>query len=181
VKITLAFALALFSFTSHAALLSITPDRPVVNVGENVSFSISGSAFADILGGGFDLKYDPAAPQLAPAGISLADPPWDGAFNRTEKIDAAAGTVSDFSFNQFNGVSGSPQIATFTFKAIGVGITQPVLSGSARFPFSNNDGRVDVDFGTGSVVVVPEPAAWWLFSVGLVLLLSGKWRRGSPR
>jgi len=178
VKIVLAFALALLSFTSHAALLSITPERPVVDLGENVSVSIAGSAFADILGGGFNLKYDPTILQLtSPAGIVLADPPWDSAFNKTEKIDAAAGTVSDFSFNQFNGVSGSPQIAKLFFKAIGVGTAHLVLSGSTRFPFSDNNGRVDADFGTSDVVVVPEPAAWWLFSVGLVLLLSGKWRR----
>lgn len=176
-------ALATVTIPTQAAVLEVQPVSQTVHVGDSVVVNITGSGFSGILGGGFNLSYGASGVLSlgSSANVSLAAPPWDGTFARIDSVSDTTGTLTDFSFNQINGVSGSTQIAQLTFQATAKGVANLALSASNSFPFVDMSGNpvLDVQFGTGQVTVrdaVPEPASWALLVVGLglIVLLVGR-------
>jgi hypothetical protein len=177
-QIFVGIAFALASVASQAALVEIVPSSQTVNVGDNVIVDVLGSGFTTTtVGGGFSLTFDPSVLDLQPAGVQLmgANPPapptlpWDSTFPRTETL--SPGSLADFSFNNFNGVSGDFPIAHLIFKAVGAGSTALALSASGMFPFGDAIGTpMAVEFQGATVTAVPEPAAWGLLAAGLAFV-----------
>jgi hypothetical protein len=174
-KLLAGFTLGLASVAAQAALVEIQPLGPSFDVGDEVIVNIVGSDFTDLLGGGIDVGFTPGILELgAPtnANVTLADPPWDSSFARTEQVDDSAGTLTDFSFNQFNGVSGAFPIVRLTFRATAPGIASLSLSASNSFPFVEETGQVLPSFGDPvQILVVPEPGAWGFLAAGLVVMI----------
>jgi hypothetical protein len=174
-KLLAGFILGLTSLAAQAALVEIQPLDPSVNVGDEVIINIVGSEFTDLLGGGVDVSFTPGVLELGEptnANVTLADPPWDSGFPKTEAVDDAAGTLTDFSFNQFAGVSGSFPIVRLTFRATAPGIASLNVLASNLYAFADESGQVFPSFaGPVQVLVVPEPGTWGFLAAGLALMI----------
>jgi hypothetical protein len=174
-KLLAGFTLGLASLAAQAALVEIQPLDSPVNVGDEVIVNIVGSDFTDLMGGGVDVSFTPGVLELgAPtnANVTLADPPWDSSFPRTEVVDDSAGTLTDFSFNQFAGVSGSFPIVRLTFRATAPGIASLSVLASNAYPFANESGQIFPSFGDPvQVLIVPEPGTWGFLGAGLALMI----------
>lgn len=153
-----------------AGSLVFTPPASTVDPGQAFAVQVRGASFTDnVVGGGFNMSFD--ASLLSLASVVMASATWD--FNTNPgTTDNAAGTLSNVFFNAFNKLpTGDFDVATLNFVAKGPGLATLVLSASPSFPFANDLAEViDVNFGTGSVNVVPEPATWASMLLGVALL-----------
>lgn len=166
-------ALAAGAHAQTANNVGFTPVNTTVDPGATFAVQVRGTGFADtVIGGGFGFSYDPAVISLT--SININRTVWEFAAG-TGLHDPASGTVSDVFFASFNGVlpsSGGFDIATLNFTAVGAGTSALALTPSADFPWVNAAVEVlAVNYGVGSVQVVPEPATWASFGLGLVALL----------
>lgn len=181
---SLAAALALLTSTlaaQAAGSLVVTPSDGTVDPGASFALEVRGSGFVDaVVGGGFDLAFDPAVLQLTAVGIDTGT--WEF-ISSTGSIDNVAGTLSDVYFNSFKAMlpTGDFAVATLQFLALDAGTSTIRLMSNATFPFANDRAEViDVGYGSGLVTVaaVPEPAPLMLMSLGLATLV---WRRRAAR
>jgi hypothetical protein len=172
---TLAAALTLAGVAtaaSAAGTLVFSPVDSDAAVGETVVVEVRGQGFSDfVVGGGFDLAFDPAVLSLSSVQIDTAE--WEFITN-PGTIDNSAGTLTAVWFNAFADPlpTGSFPIATLRFDAVAPGTATLNLLANAGFPFvSDLVELIDVDFSQqGTVSVVPEPATWAHFALGLALL-----------
>ncbi len=159
--------LALFTSIVRAATVdvSIIPTGTEITLGDIFQVTVSGSYTgpAPLAGGGFNLHFDPATLRVNEVYVN----PAVGDFvAEPGVIDNSAGRVDVVGFASFFGVAGSFSIATATLEAIGVGVSDLVLtdSGDPVFVWTNYDysvspagDTVDPTFFGGSVTVVPTP------------------------
>lgn len=134
------------------------------SLGAAFDVELRASMSEPVLGWGLDLTYDASkiqltsAPVIAPAWVAFPAPDGDGLAGAA----LAAVTGADV------------LLATLHFQAIGVGVSQLLLSatlsdlteGFALDP----SGFDSVSFESGSVTIVPEPASGALLLAGLVAL-----------
>jgi len=163
--------------TASAANLVISPASSAIKPDTSFIVQVLGTDFTDIVvGGGFDLTYDPNVLTLDTVTINTAL--WEFAPSTGHK---GSGTLTDVSFNTFvNMPTGNFLVATlgFTSKATATTTTAPfTLSASNIFAFSDLDGQdIAVNFSsrpfsvTVSAMPVPLPPTVWLFASGLAML-----------
>lgn len=98
-SLTLALAATLALGTAQAQSLSLSPDAKTVDLGTSFSLDVLASDFANsILGGGFELSFDPSVLRLDSVVIPAS---WE--FARSGGlIDNASGTLSDAYFATFS-------------------------------------------------------------------------------
>ena len=168
-------ALALGSLAAPAGAtgaLVFSPTESNALVGQTVVVEVRGQGFSDfVVGGGFDLAFDPTVLSLSSVEIDTAE--WEFITN-PGSIDNSAGTLTAVWFNAFADPlpTGNFPIATLRFDAVAPGMATLNLLANADFPFvSDLVELIDVDFSQqGSVSVVPEPATWAHVALGLALL-----------
>ncbi len=164
----MAAALLLGALGAHAQSLTVLPAVSTVDFGDSFVLDVKGSGFdTAIVGGGFNLAFDPAILKLDSIKIPAA---WEFAPN-AGLLDAASGTVSDVSFNTFAAPkAGDFLAAQLSFTAIGTGSSAVTLSASPSMVFGDIDANV-VNVRYGSALVnasaVPEAGSLSLMLAGL--------------
>jgi hypothetical protein len=171
-KLTATLALAgVCGAASAAGHLVITPASKSVTPGASFSLKVRGDAFSDsLVGGGFNLGFDPALLSLDSVAINTAL--WEFA-PAAGAINNATGKLSDVAFNSFlNSPTGGFEAATLNFTAKAAGTGMVTLSASPSFPFANTGAEVvAVTFGSAQVTAaVPEPASLAMMLLGLGVL-----------
>ncbi len=164
----LAGAMLLAALGAQAQSLSLLPSVSHFDVGDTFVLDVQGTGFGTaIVGGGFNLAFDPAILKLDSIKIPAA---WEFAPN-AGLLDAASGTVSDVSFNTFAAPkAGDFLAAQLSFTAIGTGSSAVTLSASPSMVFGDIDANVvNVRYGSALVNVsaVPEAGSLSLMLAGL--------------
>lgn len=169
-----ALALAgLCAAAQASGTLVIDPVNTVVDPGAAFSVQVRGVGFTDsVVGGGFNLNFDPAVLSLSSVAINTAV--WEF-ISSGGLINNNSGTLVDVYFNSNRLVlpTGNFDIATLNFTALAPGLSALTLRANTDFPFANTNVEIiDVSFGIGSVNVtaVPEPSTWASMALGLALL-----------
>lgn len=169
---TLSLAAALAVGAAQAQSLSVSPSPKDVLIGEAFSLEVQASGFANpIIGGGFELNFDPTILQLNTVTI-----PANWEFARSGgTIDNVAGTVKDAFFATFSAPkAGAFLTGTLNFTAVGLGSSAVTLSANAGQPFIE-DGTLDAvspifKAGLVNVAAVPEPSTMALVLAGTGLM-----------
>lgn len=169
-----ALALATSGTVAQAnAALVFSPPASATLVGAPVVVEVRGQGFSNaVVGGGFDLTFNPSIVSLDSVEIAVAE--WE-LFSNPGTIDNAAGTLTAVWFNAFAAPlpTGNFPVATLRFTALAPGVAGLQLLGNASFPFVSDTVEViNVSYGGGAITVsvVPEPASAASLLLGLALL-----------
>ena len=172
----LVVAIALTGIASAAAAagsLVVSPSAAQAQTGDVVVVDIGGTGFTDnVVGGGFDLSFNPAVLSLSSVFIDNVE--WEF-LTHPGTIDNAAGTLTGVWFNAFAAPlpTGDFPIARLSFSAVAEGFSALNLAANASFPFVNDAvALIAVSFGSGGVAVtaVPELPTWAGMALGLAAL-----------
>ncbi len=144
-----ALLLLLGSAVQAEPLVSVSPAKSRVTVGETFSVDIIMTDFPSCQGGGLSLRYKPSVVKVTK--VTVASGTWSFA-GQDGVIDNERGRVSDILFSAFPGVTGNGVIATIELQAIGAGRTQLRLRESSLNPFASQGQPFVVTFGKGKVV-----------------------------
>lgn len=148
-------ALLVASGWAQAAAVTASLVSPAEE-GQLFVVSLQGTGFdQSVDGGGLNLTFDASALALLSVHV---DPVWNF-FVAEGVIDNTAGTLTDLSFNAWGGPSDTFQIANLTFLAKRGGTTTVSTAPSTMFPFGSGGEPLQVEHGSLSVSVVPEPDA----------------------
>lgn len=150
-KILIASALCMLSAVAVAeSSVSLSQASIRANIGDKVSVKVQMSGFPTTEGGGIDVHFDPAVARVN--SVVVDGVAWTFV-NSNGAIDNGQGVVSGVLFSNYQGVSGSANIATIEFEFVGKGRSQITLSESASNPFASNGGKVAVTFNPTDVRV----------------------------
>lgn len=168
-RATVVAALLASGAAAQAADLNLVPGT--VNTVPNGVFSldVTGSSFSGaIIGGGFDLRYDPALLRLD--ALVLDTTTWPDPARNAGLHDPASGSVSGAYFNSNAAVlpTGNFHVARLDFTALAAGSSDVQLLPSDGLVWANDLAEaVDVSYGLAHVNAVPEPGTWGLMAAGL--------------
>lgn len=170
----LIFGLSLLCGQASAATIGWETAPATINVYDIFSLNITGSGFTgNVDGGGVNISYDSSI--LNVLSVSIDESVWDfgGAGISGGTIDNGAGTVNGIMVNTFSNVSGSFDIATIQFQAIGSGTSAMALTEFALNPWASGGVMINPTMENSSLIVsaVPIPPALWLFGSGLLGLI----------
>jgi hypothetical protein len=192
----LAVGLLMGAFTANAATISMLP--AVQSVADGATFSVDIWAYGlppDTVGGALDITWNSADMTLNSVYLATTDPTdsnnqflgnWDPVSSFFTGIDQVnASSIDGLFVGSFTGVSGDQPIARLNF-TLGTGVTNSVLTLAEAAVGGQwaTDGANPMTFSntyTGAIinpVVVPVPAALWLFGSGLAGLAGVARRRG---
>jgi len=175
----LSLCAVLGSGAAGAATLTFSPLNSAVAVGQVFQVTLVGRDFTDgtdgTYGGGVSIAWDPALFQMLSYDTSVFGGDQSLATANTNTVlDNVAGTLSDLSVaSLFTGVTTADfDVAVLTFQALAGGTSSLDASigyFTSGFPNIWTDGdefiplELELDFVSGSMTVVPVPAAAWLF------------------
>ena len=177
------------TFNAQAASIWLDPATNVdINSGEVATYQIWADA-ADVggfLAGGLDLFYNSTVLTFNDDFAFDAGFPTDPAFSRTGDNCftnpatpgcSVLGEINGIAFGNFVGLSadGPTLVGSLSFSGLDLGVS-PLTMTDNDFPAgawfaTDGSGPLVVDYGTGQVTVVPVPAAAWLMTGGLGMLL----------
>lgn len=178
-SLTLALAAALAFNAAQAQSLSVTPTPKEAALGSTFSLDVLATDFANpILGGGFDLTFDPSVLRLDSVVIPAS---WEFARNGG-LIDNTTGTVSNAFFATFSAPkAGDFLTATLNFTAIGTGQSLVTLLPNVDQPFVEDVTVALVNpalkAGLVNVPSVPEPSSLALLLAGAGLAVVARHKR----
>lgn len=168
----LIFVISIF-LSGHLSAATITWDQPSINVtpGQIFTLDIIGTDFlSNVDGGGVNIAFDETV--LNVLSVTIDEVVWDfgGAGISTGTINNTAGTVNGIMVNTFANVSGDFVVASIQMQAAaGISLSSLVLTEYALNPWASGGSGINPAFVDGNVaVVVPVPAAVWLFGSGLL-------------
>jgi len=185
-------AMALFgamTVNTQAASIWLEPEPNVdINVGGVAPYELwaDASDVGGFLAGGLDLFYDSTV--LTYDDNFAFDPGLgnDPAFSRTGDncfVDpsiagcSGPGEINGIAFGNFNGLAdtGPTLVGSLSFTGLALGVSPLTMDDNdtpaGEWFATDGSGPLGVDYGTGQVTVVPVPAAVWLMTGGLGMLL----------
>lgn len=170
----LIFGLSLLCGQASAATIGWGTAPATIQVSDIFSLNIAGSGFtSNVDGGGVNISYDSSI--LNVLSVSIDEVVWDfGVTGISEgTIDNVAGTVNGIMVNTFADVSGSFDVATIQFQAIGSGTSVLALTEFALNPWASGGAMINPIMEDSSLTVsaIPIPPALWLFGSGLLGLV----------
>lgn len=173
IRVGAALALLGLSHSALAASVSLSPTTIRVGVGDSFTVQVVYDFSDDpTVGGGFDIKYDPAAFSLTSFSF-ITGATMSPIFRLP---DLSPGSLFSAAYGNFTPITGPLAIAEMTFVLLdGTGDLRIDIGGTVGpgGPFVRaSDATAQVpDFFDARVKVVPIPAAVWLFGTALVGLL----------
>lgn len=172
-------ALLSTAFAAQAADLDLAPASVTASVGSSFSLQVQGSSFVSgIIGGGFDLSYDPINLRLD--SLLLDTTVWPDPARNAGLHDPASGTVTGVYFNSNAAVlpTGNFHVAQLNFTVLGGAANTVQLSPSVGLVWANEFvEEVAVSYGLAQINAVPEPASWGLMAAGLAMFGLRRLRR----
>lgn len=182
-SLPIAAAILISTSIAHAQSVAFVPDSLNVLPGTSFSLDIVGDDFADpILGGGFNLGFDPLVIQVSSVTFDTGTWEFDSGIDSTLSDPVASanssGQLDGGFFGSFNAHSGGFPIATIGLQTVGrpgdaatVVMTEYEGNPFASFPsgtllFPGAPSTLD----TAQIDVVPLPAAAWMMLGGLGVL-----------
>ena len=157
----------LFNTSVMAATVGFDPNPKQASVGEVFTVDIVGSEFTieqPLAGGTFDIGFDSTYVQINSVSI---DPHWDFLPQGGEPTDGNVWIGVAFDAFVNDALAGDFTIATVNLTALSEGLSEIVILDSQLFSPSE---RLFPDLPPGAVVV-PVPAALWLFGSGIIGLI----------
>ena len=167
--------IALAPISARAANVDITfnPSTAILSPGDITFVGMIGTydGTDKVVGGAISLDF--RADLLEVLSVILKVPTdIDGSAGHVSAT-GNAGRVDTIGFSSFTGVSGTFEIATIEFRALGPLGTSPLTafdSNDLIFAWANEAFEpVTVSSTAGSIAVVPEPASWGMMLGGLAL------------
>ncbi len=169
-------SLTLLCGQASAATISWGTAPATINVNDSFLLNITGSGFtSNVDGGGVNVSFDSSIFNVM--SVSIDEVTWDfgGAGISTGSIDNNVGTVEGIMVNTFGSVSGSFNVATIQFLAVGSGTSVLSLTEYALNPWASSGSPINPIMVNSSLDVgitsVPVPAAIWFFGSGLLGLV----------
>ncbi|MCF6356054.1 MAG: VPLPA-CTERM sorting domain-containing protein [Candidatus Polarisedimenticolaceae bacterium] len=150
-------------------------DSGSYNIGDSFTLGIWANWDIDHATGGVALEFDPNVVEVVGGEIIITAM---GDWSETVTVDNTNGIASPIAFFNFGTPPGTHQIATVDMVAVGIGTSLLSLSDPAHYAFpwlAGFDGSgqpIPVAFNatSGTVSVVPLPAAVWFMLSGLGFL-----------
>lgn len=168
--------------TAQAATVIFNPaDHRTLEGNQILMDLVADFGSTSVLGGTIDLKWDPAVISLDSFTFGPAAADRDQAF---DIIDHATSSSLSVGLGNFNGMLLGPGtvLGSLRFDVIGGAgtATSVTLADSQRYAgfFDVTSQPIPVDYGVGSLTVVPLPAAGWLLlsAMGLLALPARRMR-----
>lgn len=173
---SLSFLTCLLISSVQAATISFDNSLTNIGLGNVFSLDVTGTGFVSSAdGGGVNLSFDHNV--LNVLSVSINETVWDfGGFGiSTGTIDNSVGALNGVMVNTFSNPGTSFIVATIEFQAVGMGVSDLMLSEFNLNPWASGGSTVNPTFEQSTVTVastvVPVPAAAWLFGSGLIGLI----------
>ncbi len=170
-KLLLSLMLILISQLANAGVVSIEQLNKVNKLNDVFSIKVVGSDF-DYPLEGFGLNIDFEDSILELLSVTVDSNIWE--FHQTAG-ERSAGKVAKIGGASFKGVENNILFAILDFKAIGIGISDLIISDANHRTVVWSDltlSDIPLDFKNAQVQVVPIPAAFWLMFSGVASLLA---------
>jgi len=151
-KLLILFAtllLLLGSSVQADPLVSISPAKKEVTIGDSFSVDIVMTGFHSSEGGGLNLQFRPSVIKVNKVSVNIST--WSFA-SKEGDIDNSRGQVSGILFSTFPGAKGEGVIATVELQAIGTGRTGLQLLESSLNPFASRGQTLVVTFRKGKII-----------------------------
>ena len=180
---------AAMTLNAQAASIWLQPAPNVdIGVGETATYELWADA-ADVggfLAGGLDLFYDSSLLRYNDDFTFDAGFPTDPAFSRTGDncftTPAALGCsgpdeINGIAFGNFSGLAaaGPTLVGSLSFDGLNPGVSALTMTDNdlpaGEWFATDGSGPLVVDYGAGQATVIPLPAAAWLMTGGLGMLL----------
>ena len=178
--------LGLMVFQAQAADISLTPTSSnAISIGGVVTFDMYADAadVGGILAGGLDLFYDSGVISYNGDFAFDAGFPTDLGFSRlgddcaTSLVTGcgSSGEINGIAFGDFGGIAnGLTLVGSLSFTGAALG-TSLLTMADNEYPagswYDASGNLISMDYGCCGLVVVPVPAAVWLFGSGLLGLV----------
>lgn len=165
-----ALALSLLS-TAHAVPVF---EMSAASTATGFELTVQARDVVDLFAYGFSLSFDPALLKLTAGTEGALLRQGGDTFFRAGVFDNDAGSVTytlGTLIGQVPGVTGSGQLATFSFDVKQAGLASFKFTDVALVDGSGADISVET---RNLVTAVPEPASIAMFAVGLLALLGGR-------
>lgn len=158
--------IGLITGSVQAAVVTFNPNPEAVTLGSIFTLDIIGTGFPESEGGGAKFTFDETI--LKVNSVAIDPGVWD-VYTNGGVIDNANGNVTNIAVAAFNNPGTDFIVGTIEFEAVGIGVTDLLLSGNSLNPWASGGSRVNPTFIDGAVTVsaVPLPVALWLFGSGL--------------
>ena len=151
-----------------AATITWSPLTTYPSVDDIFSVDVVGTGFvSNVDGGGVNISFDQTVVNVL--SVTINEVVWDfgGAGISTGLIDNINGTLNGIMVNTFANVTGDFVVASIQMQAIGTGTSSLLLTENALNPWASGGSAINPTY-VGGAIVVPVPAAVWLFGSGLL-------------
>lgn len=170
-KVLLSLMFLIMIPVANAGIVSVENADKTITLNDVISIKVIGTEFENPLEGfGLNLKFEESVLELL--SVTVDSSIWE--FNQ-QNGEWGAGEVKKIGGASFRGVENIMQFATLEFKAIGLGISDLILSDANNRSVVWTDiteGDIPLEFKNTQIQVIPLPAAIWFMFSGVASLIA---------